>query len=66
MNATNPLCASAVRPIIAISNMIIGNMNIFRLLIYNSKISLIIDNFNTKKLYNILINIFHFFNLGHS
>ena len=45
MNATRPLCASAVMPINAINKIMIGNMWNFLLLINNAKISLIIENF---------------------
>jgi len=44
MNATRPLCASAVMPINAINKMIIGNMWNFLLWINNAKISLIVEN----------------------
>ena len=44
MNATRPLCASAVMPINAINIMIIGNMWNFLLWINNAKTSLIIEN----------------------
>ena len=44
MNATRPLCASAVIPINAINKIIIGNMWNFLLWINNAKISLIVEN----------------------
>ena len=49
MKATKPLCAKAVTPINAIKNIIIGNMKIFLRLAYNSKISLIVENFILEK-----------------
>jgi|TARA_B100001971_G_C18122756_1_gene500350 hypothetical protein len=49
MKATKPLCAKAVTPINAIKNMIIGNMKNFLRLAYNSKISLIVENFILEK-----------------
>ena len=45
MNATRPVCVSAVMPINAINKMIIGNMWNFLLWINNAKISLITENF---------------------
>jgi len=44
MNATRPLCASAVMPINAINKIMIGNMWNFLLWIKNAKISLIVEN----------------------
>jgi hypothetical protein len=44
MNATRPLCVSAVMPINAINKMIIGNMWNFLLWINNAKTSLIVEN----------------------
>ena len=44
MNATRPLCASAVTPINAINKTIIGNMWIFLLWIKNANTSLIVEN----------------------
>ena len=49
MKATKPLCAKAVTPINAIKNIIIGNMKNFLRLAYNSKISLIVENFILEK-----------------
>jgi len=49
MKATKPLCAKAVTPINAIKNIIIGNMKNFLRLVYNSKISLIVENFILEK-----------------
>ena len=49
MKATKPLCAKAVTPINAIKNIIIGNMKNFLRLTYNSKISLIVENFILEK-----------------
>jgi len=44
MKATSPLCAKAVRPIMAINKIIIGNMWNFLFKIKNSKTSLITPN----------------------
>ena len=44
MNATRPVCASAVTPINAINKIMIGNMWNFLLWIKNAKISLIVED----------------------
>ena len=62
MNATRPLCASAVMPINAINKMIIGNMWNFLLWINNAKISLIIENLVMN--ITILVEAFMFVHLS--
>ena len=49
MKAIKPLCAKAVTPINAIKSMTTGNMKNFLRLTYNSKISLIVENFILEK-----------------
>ena len=44
MNATRPICVSAVLPLNAINKLIIGNMWNFLLWINNAKTSLIVEN----------------------
>ncbi len=56
MNATRPLCASAVTPISAINKIIIGNMWNFLLWINNAKISLIVENLAMTNYMNGSIN----------
>ena len=62
MNATRPLCASAVMPINAINKMIIGNMWNFLLWINNAKISLIVENLVMN--ITILVEAFMFVHLS--
>ena len=62
MNATRPLCASAVMPINAINKIIIGNMWNFLLWINNAKISLIVENLVMNII--ILVEAFMFVHLS--
>ena len=62
MNATRPLCASAVIPINAINKIIIGNMWNFLLWINNAKISLIVENLVMNII--ILVEAFMFVHLS--
>lgn len=52
MNAINPLCESAVMPIMAINKIIIGNMKNFRFKTYNSNNSFMVPILKYKQFKN--------------